>query len=684
MGVLYTFSSPNGKSRVLLTDENTCSANEEYLTEPVISGDYNGSNIYSYRWGGNLYGISGQSDRRCAISLFSESDSDYQLRIYTTLRPNETIRTWANFLYEQTVPNTSFGYQQNIPLGLGGTPSDSRLNGWEHYLDTNIPVFSSNVQALSYVDATSESVAKEILKNALNYKASDIEPITDDIYLYTLGVLQTWDNTGLIYENDGSGVAIHKGIRGKLLQGSLSLYPISGISDASLKYGIKISDDIEWLYLEETDGYSGTWIEVTEMSIDFLYRKRVNELGTFHASKIALDTNVEYNAKIPIFEDEETAQGYVDGDVDITSATNWATISNNYPIANGTGDGDDETEFSTVRAKNFFSQTYICSSSAIQEISNALFDTDATGITHLWEKIKEGVEMYGQDPMQVVQGLMFFPVVLSEVFTEWASQQYVYFGGYKLDLQSGVKKLNFPNGYKSIGHITIKKTFNNWRDYEPFTKLFVYLPYVGTYQLSLERYYNKDTEVRYYIDIRTGGCVVCLIADGLLMDYFNGQMGVQMPITLTDKNNYANSQIQTLLGGVQREGNTLTGAGNVASMSNAYVATAVGTAGTMINAYRTTYELSQNNINNFNKTRGGSTSMLNEYLPQYVTFMFEIQQDDPTANHDSLIGLPSNASGNLGDFSGYLQVESVNLNCGIATQNEKNKILSMLHNGIYI
>ena len=154
------------------------------------------------------------------------------------------------------------------------------------------------------------------------------------------------------------------------------------------------------------------------------------------------------------------------------------------------------------------------------------------------------------------------------------------------------------------------------------------------------------------------------------MDYFNGQMGVQMPITLTDKSAYANSQIQTLLTGAQREGNTLTGAMNVGGMSNAYVATAVGTAGTMINAYRTTYELSQNNVNNFNKTRGGSTSMLNEYLPQYVTFMFEIQQDDPTVNHDMLMGQPTNVSGNLGDCVGYLEVESVNLNCGIATQNE--------------
>ena len=76
--------------------------------------------------------------------------------------------------------------------------------------------------------------------------------------------------------------------------------------------------------------------------------------------------------------------------------------------------------------------------------------------------------------------------------------------------------------------------------------------------------------------------------------------------------------------------------------------------------------------------------MLNEYLPQYAYLIFEIQQDDPTANHDLLLGTPSNESGNISAFSGFLQVESVNLQCGIATPNEKKEILSALMNGIFI
>lgn len=657
-----------------ISDSYFCDANEEYKTD--FQQDFSGASFPAY-WGGTktiTYTLRKYPNYNDRCALWLDTDPTH---IYMVI--DDTYNT-AVFDYVQTWDGNPDSSGSNSGWVYSAFAySDVRDGQYALMGSTNMPIFETKADANAYLTAITQADALNALKKAINYKDSQIEPEHGDVFINNWGVLQKWTIDG--QEEVQSTTLIYRTFRMKVTNGKISFYKIEGIDGDSLKAGVKYSNDFNALSIGYSEDGGRTYTYVDHLPYDFIYRTRENELGEFYACPVdllSLDTN------IPLWENENDADDYNDGNKDITDAVNWGSISDKYPIANGTGDGDEETEFGLVRAKNFFSQTYICSSSAIQEISNALFDTDATGITHLWEKIKEGVAMYGQDPMQVVQGLMFFPVVLSEVFTEWASQQYVYFGGYKLDLQSGVKKLNFPNGYKSIGHITIKKTFNNWRDYEPFSKLFVYLPYVGTYQLSLERYYNKDTEVRYYIDIRTGGCVACLIADGLLMDYFNGQMGVQMPITLTDKNNYANSQIQTLLGGVQREGNTLTGAMNVGGMSNAYVATAVGTAGTMLNAYRTTYELSQNNINNFNKTRGGSTSMLNEYLPQYVTFMFEIQQDDPTANHDMLIGQPTNASGNLGDFSGYLEVETVNLNCGIATQNEKNKILSMLHNGIYI
>ena len=675
-------NSYDGNTMFCISDDYTCS-DMEYIDNPIVVGQLASRANNGYE---SVNTIS--SDFGYEIVNSEYKDGRYALYIVETLNWSQYSMKYG-LTQDGNIDGASPIYQ-DFKRYIGDTAEQSLQGvGLTNYTDgyyniniaTNIPIFENYNDYVTFI-RTGNGIDK-----AINYKASDVEPPTDEILLYSYGVLQTWDNTGLIYENDSSSVAFHKGIRGKLKSGSISLYPINGIDDASLKYGIKMSNDISWLYLEEVDGHSYTWVERENVTIDFLYRNRINELGTFHASKIALDTNAEYNAKIPIFADEQTAQDYIDGNADITDAINWSTISGNYPIANGTGTGDTQTDFGQVYAKNFFSQCYLCGATAIQEIANALFDTDATGITHFWDKIKEGVEMYGNDPMQSVQGLTYFPVNLTSLFTNYQSQQYVYFGGYKLDLSVSVNRLIFPDGYKTLGTFTLKKTFKNWRDYEPYSKAYIFLPYVGTYQLDLARYYDKTTEVRYYIDVRTGGCVACLIADGVLTDYYNGQMGVQMPITLTDKSSYANAQIETLLGGLRHEGSVLQGAGQTGSVGGSagmYVAVAQATAGTMLNASMSTYKLTENNLNNYNKTKGGSSSMLNEYLPQYVTLMLEIQQDDPTENHGMLLGKPTNASGTVGSFSGFLQVDSVNLQCGIATPNEKKEILSALLNGIFI
>lgn len=76
--------------------------------------------------------------------------------------------------------------------------------------------------------------------------------------------------------------------------------------------------------------------------------------------------------------------------------------------------------------------------------------------------------------------------------------------------------------------------------------------------------------------------------------------------------------------------------------------------------------------------------MINEYLPQYVEFIFEIQEDCAPETYGQQYGYPSMKSGSVGSFQGFLKCQSVKLDCGVATENEKNAIKTMLLNGIYI
>ena len=264
---------------------------------------------------------------------------------------------------------------------------------------------------------------------------------------------------------------------------------------------------------------------------------------------------------------------------------------------------------------------------------------------------------------------------------------------FKFQMQHNVSKIIYPNGYIDFGSFVLKPSFNSYRDHSPYTRLYCYLAYIGWIELDVDRYLGKTVSIRYYIDTRTGGCLACIFANNILTDYATGQMGVQMPITVTSYTEYANAQLQTLLTFGNGQGQNV---GNIASMggqlaqtgvSGGAIATAsigLGAVGLGIGATKTLYGLTQNNINNFNKTKGGSTGMLNMFLPQECLFLFEIQDSDETPNEKSLQGYPSNASGQLQSFSGYLEVDSINLVCGGATDNEKAEIIAQLKSGVII
>ena len=567
--------------------------------------------------------------------------------------------------------------------------------GRPFHINTNIPIllvdntFDSNNQAtrdyLNHLMTLDEYVASdEHIIGILNEKQPEVKPIVE----YECKVVANQYTVNEYGEKVKTNApTLYRGFRIKS-RNPVSLYRIEGIEDGALKFGISF-EDAEICYYSTDAGFY-TWQSVigspTTLPFNFVWRYHDREeLGTFYCADSIVTT-----LNIPTWNNKEDADDYNDGLKDITDAPNYDDISGNFTPYNPTGNNDDITEFGSVYTQAFFSQQYICTAGQLSEISNALYDTTPGG---LFEDIKKGLEMYGDSVIDDIQGCMFFPFDVSTVITNTSPQPYIYFGGYKFDMQSNVKKIVYPNGFYDFGTIHLSRTFGTYRDFEPYTRLYVYLAYIGWKPLDIARYLDKDVNIRYYFDTRTGTCLAVLTANGVMVDYYNGQCGVSMPVTLTDFSRYAQTQIQTLLG-INQPTNTGIAGSTASSFGQGLVesgAMSVGAfagaslgVGAMVQGVKTAYGLSQNNINNFNKTVGGSSSMLNQFLPQECCFMFEIQDADVSPYHVSLQGLPSNASGSIGSFSGYLEVDSVNLICADATANEKAEIVAMLQNGVYI
>lgn len=671
----YINNAYTGTNNAVYIDNADTYASEEYKVTPIISFTQSGVTVSNNR----------NDCQSNSIALTDRPDT-YNGRRGMSV---ESIQTFGKFLVfwspqydgdgatfsgqgrHNTEAYTSFTNSGQLPAECGELGSFDVMSGYVH-IATNIPIFETTSEMYTYITT---GVG---LSSAVNYRVADYS----ESFPFQISCVWTHGTVTASGITPGSSYN-YRMVRGNIINnGKVSLYKIEGLQSGALKYGVNLGNalfnDLEY----STDGE--TWISANTFPYDWFYRPVMegDPLGTY-------DFAVSFYSEFPAWETEQDSEDYLNGELDISEAPNFALISNNYPLANNTGDSDDSTEFGEVFSRSFFTNQYICSEAAIQQISNALFSTTAS----FWEDLKKGLATY-IDPVESVVSLMYYPVDLNTVFTNTSSIPYVYFGGYKFDFADSVtvNQIIYANGYFDIGGMVIERSTHSWRDLPPFTRVYVDLPYCGRYEIDPTLYYDKELKVRYFIDTHTGGCVACLLvheANGWhCYDQYNGQIGTQLPVTLTSYSEYANTQLNTLLGNGGQAVNNALNVGQTAAAGASGLALAGGVATVAglgaIQGAKTVYGLTQNNINKFNKTRGGSSAMLNQYLNQKVTITFETMELDNPAAFNALKGQPSNRSGNVGNFYGYFEAEQVKLNMPGATEAEKDKARNLLLNGIYI
>lgn len=691
----------------------------------------------------NITKLSGSSFYPLIICCFAEWDNRFynpnsypfgSLRIgymstwdYSLYTENNISWGWAN--RQGTITTKDGNDVMFPPLVISNTASDSAVfpNSWtadkKVIFDTDIPIL------IISSDAFDSSTMQNAISNAItnyfsngnvdalltvlgqyedyvilaNYDTSiKTEPEGNTFTIYNTGQRGTW-KVGDVVEDVSS--PFYRWARVKLattsgVDGRLAFYK-AGLEDGIIK--LKPVSVASVVYCEYSTDGGANWQESDTFPFQYIYGERTNELGTFlYATRSGLGGA----SGVPVFEDETTALGWVnhDNDVDITDAINYEDVATRYKYTNKTGDNETSTTMGTASGfRSHFTQKYLLDRGDVSIIANALFDTTTT----IFDDIKKGLEMFGERIIDSICSLTYYPIDLTTIFTQLQNQSYIFFGGYQFQPENlNVNKLVGYSGYIDLGSFTIEPTFPNIEDarnYAPFCRVSIYLPYCGTFELDYNKYVNKTIRVRYYIDVNTGGCLVCLFdsaTDGRLLDYMNGQIGSQIPITITDYAGYASAELRNIsnLAGV---GANLVGGGvgvhsGVQSMQNATSQRAVERAGgeigkgilqvaqTPVDFAKAMYDLSTTSINQFNSTKGSSGALGNQYLPQYVYLIFAYVRTEETPNLLQLEGKPSNKSGTVGSFSGYLEVDSVQLQCSGATENEKRSIINMLNSGIII
>lgn len=256
---------------------------------------------------------------------------------------------------------------------------------------------------------------------------------------------------------------------------------------------------------------------------------------------------------------------------------------------------------------------------------------------------------------------------------------------------------------KDMGSINLATNANIFSsdsvlDYSPYSKLGIYLPFIGYQELDIDECRGATVGLRYRIDILSGSCVAIISINGSDIYQFSGNCLTQIPLNSADFTGLLGASVQVATAAasmgataaVASAGDAVTAemaakekgisaaqaeaqnAQHAAAVSNAKGSLASATANGMM-GMKPNYKKSG--------AVSASTSLLN--VKQPYLFLTTPRQSFPE-NYGHFCGFPCNIADTLGNFSGYTVVEDIRLNGLVATSSEVEEIYQLLKSGVII
>lgn len=239
-------------------------------------------------------------------------------------------------------------------------------------------------------------------------------------------------------------------------------------------------------------------------------------------------------------------------------------------------------------------------------------------------------------------------------------------------------------------------------DYSPFSRLGIYLPFIGFQELDIDECRGNTINLKYRVDIVSGSIVALIFLNSdeeHCIYQFSGNCLSQIPLGSVDMSGIISGSINIAVaaasagasGAIASAGDALT-AENLANPKMHLTATGADLqnkqhAAQVSNANGTLASATANGIMgmkpNFKHTGAiGSTSGLMAVKQPYL-FLTTPREAVP-ATYQKFCGLPCNITDKLGNFSGYTVVEDIRLNGLVATSAEVEEIYNLLKTGVII
>lgn len=225
-----------------------------------------------------------------------------------------------------------------------------------------------------------------------------------------------------------------------------------------------------------------------------------------------------------------------------------------------------------------------------------------------------------------------------------------------------------------MGTYTFDEYWSSALDYNPYTTIQLFLPYIGMVNLSPDDVMSKTIHVVYVCDVLTGQLnarvFVSTETGETLLYTFNGNFAINIPITGANYSEVYKAAIQGTVGLAKN----VIGMGSGSPM--AVAGSAIDMASDTANAISSAKIQYQN---------GSSMSLTSGYLaPQFCYVIITRPIQSLASDYNKFVGYPSNVTAKLSTLSGFTKVEDIHLENLSATDSEIDEIETLLKNGVII
>lgn len=260
------------------------------------------------------------------------------------------------------------------------------------------------------------------------------------------------------------------------------------------------------------------------------------------------------------------------------------------------------------------------------------------------------------DPMTAIISCGYVPFAINSDPATLA------FGG----ISSGVASHIATEGVKriSFGYIDVPRRWDAYVDFDPYTKIEIYLPFIGVRQLSTNECMGKRLYLDYVVEIASGSCVAFIRCDDKVLYTFAGNCLTPVPVTAAKHGDLFAASLQAL--------------GVAASVGQGAAGSASGIVGAASSIASTVRDIVYTQIERAGSlaSSAGSLGVRRAYL------VYTVPRLCVPADQNEFSGYPSFETVTLGDLQGYTEVESIHLTNVPATENEKAEIVELLKAGV--